>query len=383
MESITFFNPRLYGFVNIIIVFTLSIFAYINYSGMNNGTLLHSRKRTMWIVFVYMWLFIIVVGLRPLVGCFGDMRAYTWSFESILLKPSLASVLTLNNEWVFSALAYILGKIGGFHLIFFTVTLLYVLIYFLAICRLFKYRRDIVLLFLFGFFSFFSYATNTIRAGLAMAIVLLALTYLINLNRHNIKPLLIGLSLCFIAFGVHRSSVLPVVSFFLGMTILKNCKVNMILWVSCIVFSLIIGTGLQEGVMNLLMESDFKDPRILQYLGQEAGNVFLRTGFRWDFIIFSSLPILVGIYVISKVKPIDKTYQLLLNTYIIANMFWVLVNRAPFSDRFAYLSWFIYPVVVVYPFLKVNIISHQSSIMCKLLLIVTGFTLLMKLVYYD
>lgn len=383
MESITFFNPRLYGFVNIIIVFTLSIFAYINYSGMNNGTLLHSRKRTMWIVFVYMWLFIIVVGLRPLVGCFGDMRAYTWSFESILLKPSLASVLTLNNEWVFSALAYILGKIGGFHLIFFTVTLLYVLIYFLAICRFFKYRRDIVLLFLFGFFSFFSYATNTIRAGLAMAIVLLAFTYLINLNRHNIKPLLIGLSLCFIAFGVHRSSVLPVVSFFLGMTILKNCKVNMILWVSCIVFSLIIGTGLQEGVMNLLMESDFKDPRILQYLGQEASDVFLRTGFRWDFILFSSLPIMVGFFVLSKVKTPDKSYLLLLNTYIIANMFWVLVNRAPFSDRFAYLSWFLYPVIVAYPFLKVNLISHQSSIMCKLLLIVTGFTLLMKLVYYD
>lgn len=382
MESITFFNPRLYGFVNIIIVFTLSIFAYINYSGMNNGTLLHSRKRTMWIVFVYMWLFIIVVGMRPLVGCFGDMRAYTWSFERILLSPSLATALTVNNEWTFSALVYIFGKLGGFHLIFFTVTLLYVLIYYLAICRLFK-RSDVSLLFLFGFFSFFSYATNTIRAGLAMAIVLLALTYLINFNRHNFKPLLIGLLLCFISFGVHRSSALPVGSFFMGMTILKNCKVNMMLWGLCIVFSLIIGTGLQEGVMSLLMESDFKDPRILQYLGQEANDVFLRTGFRWDFILFSSLPILVGVFVLSKVKSPGKSYVLLLNTYIIANMFWVLVNRAPFSDRFAYLSWFLYPVIVVYPFLKMNIVSHQSSIMCKLLLIVTGFTLLMKLVYYD
>lgn len=383
MESITFFNPRLYGFVNIIIVFTLSVFAYINYSAMNNDTLLHSRKRTMWIVFVYMCLFIIVVGMRPLVGCFGDMRSYTWTFESILLKPSITSVMTFNNEWIFNCLVYILGKLGGYHLIFFTITLLYVLIFFLAICRLFRYRRDVVLLFLFGFFSFFSYATNTIRAGLAMAIVLLAFTFLINLNKKKLKALLPGIILCCIAFGIHRSSLLPIVSFLLAMSVLRKFRINVVLWVLCILFNLAIGSGLQESVMNLLMESDFKDPRILQYLSQEAGNVFLRTGFRWDFIIFSSLPILVGIYVISKVKPIDKTYQLLLNTYIIANMFWVLVNRAPFSDRFAYLSWFIYPVVVVYPFLKVNIISHQSSIMCKLLLIVTGFTLLMKLVYYD
>lgn len=33
-------------------------------------------------------------------------------------------------------------------------------------------------------------------------------------------------------------------------------------------------------------------------------------------------------------------------------LFWVLVIRANFSDRFAYLSWFMYALVMMYPLLE-------------------------------
>ncbi|MGL5894200.1 MAG: EpsG family protein, partial [Bacteroidales bacterium] len=34
------------------------------------------------------------------------------------------------------------------------------------------------------------------------------------------------------------------------------------------------------------------------------------------------------------------------------NGFWILVIRASFSNRFAQISWFIMPLVLIYPFYK-------------------------------
>ena len=79
---------------------------------------------------------------------------------------------------------------------------------------------------------------------------------------------------------------------------------------------------------------------------------YTKTGFRWDFLLYSFMPILLGWYVIFKKKVINSTYQLLLGTYIFANAFWIMVIRAEFSNRFAYLSWFLYPIVLAYPLLK-------------------------------
>jgi hypothetical protein len=39
---------------------------------------------------------------------------------------------------------------------------------------------------------------------------------------------------------------------------------------------------------------------------------------------------------------------------MIANTFWILVIRANFSNRFAYLSWFLMAIVIAYPLLKVK-----------------------------
>lgn len=383
MDSITFFSPYLYNSVNIYIIFALCVYAYLNYSNMHNEALLYSNSRSISIIHFYILIFIIVVGLRPVKGCFADMRAYTWSFESVIQCGGVDYAMSLSKEWIWATYVYILGNLGGIHLIFFATTLCYVLFNYLAIYRLFKYRRDVALLFLFGFFSFFAYATNTIRAGLAMSLVLLALTFLINFNKNNIKSIVPGIVLCMIAFGIHRSSLLPIASFVLVFTCLRNTKLNIKLWIICVFVSLVIGAGLQETVMNMVMSSDFQDQRIVDYMGRQADDTFLRTGFRWDFILFSSLPILVGIYVVFIKKVQDETYSLLLNTYIIANAFWVLINRAAFSDRFAYLSWFMFPIVIAYPFLKINIEQNQASLMCKLLLAVSGFTLFMNVAYYD
>mgnify|MGYP007128044265 CR=1 FL=1 len=55
-----------------------------------------------------------------------------------------------------------------------------------------------------------------------------------------------------------------------------------------------------------------------------------------------------------KRKIFNSQYLLLLHTYVLANAFWVMLIRASYSNRFAYLSWFMYPVVLAYPLLTLR-----------------------------
>ena len=102
------------------------------------------------------------------------------------------------------------------------------------------------------------------------------------------------------------------------------------------------------------MNFDFISDRVYEYFttAPELGT-FSMIGFRWDFLLYGSVPILEGIYFVFKRKYNNQFYCILLSTYILTNAFWVLINEVPFSDRFAYLSWFMMPVVIIYPILSI------------------------------
>ena len=72
-------------------------------------------------------------------------------------------------------------------------------------------------------------------------------------------------------------------------------------------------------------------------------------------------------------------FYILATTYILANSFWVMVIKAAFSNRFAYLSWFLYPVVLAYAVIRLHIWSDQDRKAGLILLLHAGFTLVMFL----
>jgi len=85
-------------------------------------------------------------------------------------------------------------------------------------------------------------------------------------------------------------------------------------------------------------------------------------------------------YTIFKRKLYDKTYLLILGTYMYANSFWVLAIRAMFSNRIAYLSWFIYPIVLAYPLLNFEVFKkNHSKKTAWILLAHFGFTTILWL----
>lgn len=117
------------------------------------------------------------------------------------------------------------------------------------------------------------------------------------------------------------------------------------------------------------------DDRFQNYLtSTEFTHQFSRTGFRWDFLLYSALPVAVGYYFIFRRQYKDQFYIWLFNIYLITNSFWILVIRAEFSNRFAQLSWFIMPLVLIYPFFKKQFWIDQEQKIGMAILIFYAFT---------
>ena len=94
---------------------------------------------------------------------------------------------------------------------------------------------------------------------------------------------------------------------------------------------------------------------------EELWGELLENRFRWDFLLYSSMPVILGWYVLFIRKVYNNTYLILLGTYMYANAFWILVIRDLFSNRYAYLSWFIYPIVLAYPLFNWPVFEKNHS----------------------
>ena len=106
------------------------------------------------------------------------------------------------------------------------------------------------------------------------------------------------------------------------------------------------------------------------------------TGFRWDFLFYSIWPIVMTWYLTMYRKFKDKTFNVIANTYILCNAFWIMVIRATFSNRFAYLSWFLYPLVIAYPLFRMNLWKDQDRKTAIIFFLYSGFIFFMFFIYY-
>lgn len=210
----------------------------------------------------------------------------------------------------------------------------------------------LLLLMFFSSLMFYGYGTNTIRAGFAASFILLAIANYNSFWKMGVYMLL--------GVGCHMSMTIPslalIITRFLG-----KPRLYYGLWFLSIILSVVMGS-----YFEVLFASIGGDSRV-SYLAVSASETTYKVGFRIDFILYSCIPVLAGYYYIVKKKFKDSFYSILYNTYLLANCFWILVIRANYSDRFAYLSWFIYPVVLIYPLLKEHLVINQSK---KIILIV-------------
>jgi hypothetical protein len=80
----------------------------------------------------------------------------------------------------------------------------------------------------------------------------------------------------------------------------------------------------------------------------------------------------------------DPFYARLVNTYLLTNAVWILVIHANFSNRFAYLSWFMMPWVLVYPFIPGKVIHRpRLQLLAAVLFAQYLFTYGMEFIVYP
>lgn len=311
-------------------------------------------------------LLIIFIGMRPESPVFGDSFYYAHSYGlSSGYQDSSAS-----SEWLWENVMYFFKSHGFSVNVFFTfVDLCYFGFMLLCCWRLFPNNTWLSMLFCLASFSCYSYSMNGIRNGMACSLVLLIISLVVGTKREKI----IGWVLCVLAISIHKSTALPIASLLAAVYLVRNPKVAISFWVSSIFISLFAGNYIGDFFASL----GFDDRMTNYFQGQEDNQTmsqFSSTGFRFDFLLYSAMPVLMTWYVTIKRNFEDRTFNVIAITYILANSFWIMVIRAAYSNRFAYLSWFLYPIVIAYPLLRFRLWDDQDRKTAIILLLYEGFT---------
>lgn len=319
--------------------------------------------------------FTFFIGLRPSGAGFGDSSNYIYSYNicegmQFWFDPHAENLIWDNLfDWWAS------NRLG--------ITSLFLLadaIYFgctYAACRKWFPRDSFVAYAVFlGAFSTCSYSYNGVKAGIAGAIFLLGLAF------YDRKWL--SISLVLISWGFHHSMQLPVAAYILTL-FYKSPKWYFYGWAFCVLMAVA-----HIGAFAGLFASMSSDERGAAYLNATGDDVFV-TGFRPDFLIYSAMPVLIGYKIVMKEKlKVSKLYSALLHMYLCTNGVWCLCMYASYTNRIAYLSWFMYPFVLIYPFLKEDLrgmlflkTRNQYVQLAKVASYHLYFTLFMVFVFYK
>ena len=308
---------------------------------------------------------ILYLGTRPVSWAFGDMSTYAEGFKKMQLDASLP----IKRDFFFGYFTKFCADIMNVDTYFLLIDVMYIVPCYLLAKKYFSDYWFIPFLMMLGSFSFWSYGTNGVRNGLATAIFIFSLLF-------YEKQKWLMYSIMGLAYGFHNSLMIPIAAFVVS-GLYKNPKIYLYIWLAAIPLS-IVGGGFWQGFFGSL---GIGDDRVNQYLveNKEYKDLMSSSGFRWDFVLYSASAVFAGYYYIIKRGFEDKFYTHLWGTYMIANAFWILVIRANFSNRFAYLSWFLMAIVIAYPLFRVKFWEDHYKVVGRIFLAYYLFTYLMYL----
>ena len=230
-----------------------------------------------------------------------------------------------------------------------------------------KHPYTAFLIFLAAFISYAS-ATNGFKAGMAASVFCCAIA----LRERK----LLAACLLLISWGIHHAMHVCVIAYLI-VSFYKNTRVYYIIWI----LSALLAIAHVDYFQTLF--AGITDEKGSQYLivGEES----FVTGLRLDFMLYSFMPVALGWYITEKLKINDRGYQFVLTLYMLLNSVWMLCMYASFTNRIAALSWFLYPILIAYPFLSPSFegVYKNNKLFLRIMLIHLLFTLFMDLVYYT
>lgn len=242
-----------------------------------------------------------------------------------------------------NTLNYMLSRFVTSSSVFFMIiSCVYVLANF-WFCLKMSINYHILFIMVISCMGFRSYGVNTIKAGLGLSIALIAF---VQYYKDKKKSIVFSL----ISILIHSSCAIPIFAFW-ATGFFKKIKLNYyyLVWIICVVLSVLMGDFFKNILGGYLEDEDLAGADY--FLVEES---HYQMGFRYDFLIYSFIPILWGWFLRNKRKYEDERWLQLYKTYILVNSFWVLVITMNFTDRVAYLSWFLIPYITLLPLLDMN-----------------------------
>ncbi len=306
---------------------------------------------------------VILMGMRPSDIAYGDTVTYAYGFDKYAQNKESIHFY-LEKEWLFGNTMRFFAKYSNIHAFFTTCAIIYVGALWFALRRIFDEYNFVPLLVVMSMFTFWQYGVNGMRNGMGASMFILAMTYTNNI------PMMIAIA--FVGAGIHNSVYIMFAAATLAW-ILNNSRLYMLIWGACIVLSFTIGSMIQSWMAGFAGSID-EGNKLTSYLtysqrAMQIDGLIVSASFRWDFIAYSALGVAIGAYFILRRRFEDEYYRWIFNTYLLCNSFWVLIIRAPYSNRFAQISWFILPIVLIYPFMRERFwVNHEKMLGLALVL---------------
>lgn len=313
---------------------------------------------------------ILYIGLRPL-ELYGDSYLYSTIFR--LVQTGIWETLPkISSESLWAEIEEFFIKNSTNQMWYLFVAAVYVGGIAFMCRKVFPYHYTLAFIFSITAMSFFTYGTNGLRQGFATSMALVAIPLIKSPGRTEeneatpLREIILGWAIMSSSIYIHRSNIALIFGI-IAAYVLKNTRLNCIIWLCSIGLGLI----LKDAVLNVLGELS-GDFRLSYYGNLEDASYYGEARFRWDFILYSAVPIALGWWFLVKEKFEDRFYAWLLNIYILVNAGWVVINNIAFSNRIAYISWILYPILLLYPFVKFDFSDHQGKFIAMLLV---GYTL--------
>lgn len=297
------------------------------------------------LLLIYMTVLTVAISVvNPITA---DMRRYLANLN-VMHDIGLFDAITQSRwEPSFVTFQWLLSKISTSNFLFISIsTLLILLIIISALKKIVPY--DKIPLIMFGYlslFSFYNLISNVLRQGFSVAFLLVMLIFL---KKDKYTFAIISLV---IAVSFHTTAIV-------GIILVCLYKINFSFKAHVYVFfvaALTMLLNINQRIISLLPFSlvDDAGEYLQQYTSESS---LLRYGAvnRLDFLVFSVFWFFVALFFYKRYLNGDLFYELIIRAYAIYGSIFFLFGFISFSDRLAVYSWFLIPLLLFYPIIKMR-----------------------------
>lgn len=311
------------------------------------------------------------IGTRPISYFFHDMGAYNFFYMKVKWGQPFIFDWDTDNIIYDNYFNYMASNRIPVEYFFISLALIYFGAIFIACRKMFPKDTLLTLLVYLAAFSTFSFATNGMKNGCAAAVFLVAVVYR--------DKLWLSIPIAIITYGMHHAMVLCIAGYLVA-SFVRRKELYMLVWITSFFIAAFQITYFQEFFQGYLGEWDEWGAGYLEVFQEKAEGA---SGFRPDFIVYSAIPIFLGYYMSKRHNFQSREYDFIWCYYTLVNALFLLNTYGKFINRIAYLSWLIYPFVLIYPFLKINFSENQDRYLKYAVYGHLGFTLFMQIIYYP